>query len=342
MTRDFYGSGYTVPTAAVNFSTTYGKNSGSLGINLTSKTVDAVWVKKAIKPEQLKTAYTPTDFVVLGFAFKFTTMPTGIIRLCTLGGCYVSTYTDGTMYLNGVASQYAIEVGIWNYLELVVSSKDLTASLYMNNNLVAQASGITAPVFDYWTIEARYTTGGADGQTYMCVDDMYLLDGAATDPWGASTPNTARLGKCQVLTRYPTADVAKGFTASTGTSNYACVDEATPTGDMDYVYAQAPEATDLYSNTTTFTTIDDNAVVGVAIIPVIRTVEPDGRSATGVVVSNGVTKEGQVARVKSSLYTSEKSMFEVDPSTGQRWTAAGVAAASFGVRLKTIPNYSIS
>jgi hypothetical protein len=41
--------------------------------------------------------------------------------------------------------------------------------------------------------------------------------------------SAARLGERKITVLTPTADVAKAFTPSTGTDNYACLDEACPT-----------------------------------------------------------------------------------------------------------------
>jgi hypothetical protein len=73
---------------------------------------------------------------------------------------------------------------------------------------------------------------GNSSATYL-FDDLYVIDTAT------------RLGERKITVLTPTADVAKAFTPSTGTDNYACLDEAVP-DTTDYVTASAPGATDTY------------------------------------------------------------------------------------------------
>jgi hypothetical protein len=72
-------------------------------------------------------------------------------------------------------------------------------------------------------IQLGYSNSSA---TYL-FDDLYVIDKAT------------RLGERKITVLTPTADVAKAFTPSTGTDNFACLDEAVP-DTTDYVTASAP------------------------------------------------------------------------------------------------------
>lgn len=322
--------GYVQPTGALTPLTTYGKNSGSLGLGFNASTADLIWIKKAIRPESNNTGapYTPTKRLVLGAAIRFPLALTGQLNFMRMGGININIGTDWFIYVDGVQTSYQCELNIWNFVEMRFDLEANKFQLFMTETLVMEKP-ITNPTFDFYEVRAQLVTGSGAGLLLNC-DDLYLLD-------GAGTYNNERIGKCNTLTRYPTADDTKGMTPDTGTTNFSRVNQATPDGDTSYVSANAVAATDLYTNLTPFTTVDDAAIRAVTIAPSVRMLEPDSLSVTAVIKVGTSEAVGYRMKLKAATYTSEKHIFETSPATGLPWTPPEALNVKFGQRILAKP-----
>lgn len=323
--------GYVQPTGTCACSTTYGKNAGSLGVGLTASTTDFVWIKKPIKPESFfatAAAYTPTIRVVNAFAARFVVAPTGNLVFTRIAGVNVSIGSDWFLYVDGVQTTYQCELNIWNFVELVVDITNNKFELWMTDTKVFEKA-ITGYTLDFWEIRAQYTSGGT-AHLILHVDDHYLLD-------GVGTYNSERIGKCTTLTRMPTADAGVQMTPLSGTTNFNQVNQATADGDSSYVYSNTPGATDLYTNTTAFTTIDDAAIRAITIAPNCRMVEPDSLSVTAVVKVDDAESVGYRMKLRAANYTSQKHIFEVSPKTNLPWSPTEALNVKFGQRILAKP-----
>lgn len=335
---NFEAAGFTpFGSRTMTLGTAYGKNAGSYGIALgssigTDTEANKIHISKPIKPEQYKSAtpYAAKDLVILGFAFRVPLNPTAELTIAKVGDHEVSVGVDMYMYGDGVLTQYQIELGIWNWMEVEVNKRDSRFRIWMNDVMVHEVL-MAEPVVNYdkWEIKAHYKTNGSANQVVLHVDDYYLLDATVSE---ISVANT-RLGKINVTTRFPTADGTVQFSRDTGTTSFSRVNQQSPDGDTSFVYSNTVGATDLYSNPTAFPTIDDNAVVAVAVSVSSRQTEPDSLSLAPVVKSGTFQAERDRVGIKAALYTSEKGIFEVDPATGLRWKPAAVVAATFGQKI---------
>lgn len=322
--------GYVLPTASASPATAYGKNAGSLGIGLNASTTDLIWIKKAIRPESNNTGapYTPTKRLVLGAAIRFPLALTGQLNFMRMGGININIGTDWFIYVDGVQTSYQCELNIWNFVEMRFDLEANKFQLYMTETLVMEKA-ITNPTFDFYEVRAQLVTGSGSGLLLNC-DDLYLLD-------GAGTYNNERIGKCNTLTRFPTADDTKGMTPDTGTVNFSRVNQAVPDGDSSYVYANVAGATDLYTNTTAIVTVDDAAIRAITIAPNVRMLEPDSLSVTAVVKVGTSEAVGYRMKLKAATYTSEKHIFEVSPATSLPWTPTEAQNVKFGQRILAKP-----
>lgn len=332
----FQSNGFTVPTGGMVSNVAYGKRTGSLGVRLTSvlaANTTAKWIEKDVRPEQYKDAASWGDkwenLIFFRFAFRIALSLTGRLVFFRAGGVEISVGTDWNMYVKigsdtEVNIGYPLELNIWNFMEVEFNKTENKLRIWMND-FTAYEVDLLAPVFAKYEICAYYATGGT-AHAIIDIDDISIND-------GSGEINNDRLGKTYVQTRYPTSDDVVQMSRSAGAANYLNVNEATPNNDTNYVFSHVPGATDLYKNTTPIDAIDDSAVCAVVVIPAARMVEPDALSITAVVKSGDDEQEGGRMKLKAASYTSEKHIFEVDPSTNMRWTPSDVEAASFGVRI---------
>jgi hypothetical protein len=323
-------SGYVLPTGTISPAVSYGKNAASLGLGLTGSTSNFDWIKKAIRPESNNTgaAFTPSKRLVLGVAVRFPLALTGQINFLRMGGVSVNIGTDWFIYVDGVQTSYQCELNIWNFVELRFDLENNKVGLYMTDQLVLEKTS-TNPVLDFYEIRCQLVTGSGGG-IYVHVDDLYLLD-------GSGTYNNDRIGKCNTLTRMPTADDTKGMTPDTGTANFSRVNTLTPDGDTSFVSSNTPGATDLYTNLTAFTTVDDAAIRAVTIAPSVRMLEPDSLSVTAVIKVGTSEAVGYRMKLKAATYTSEKHIFETSPATSLPWTPTEALNVKFGQRILAKP-----
>lgn len=325
-------AGYVQPTGTCACSTSYGKTTGSLGVGLTASTTDLIWLKKAIKPEAAfatGAAYTPTVRIAKGFAARFVLAPTGNLVFGRIAGVNVSIGSDWYIYVDGVNTNYQCELNIWNFVEFVVDIAANKFELWMSETKVYEKA-ITGYTLDFWEIRCQYTSGGT-AHLVLHVDDRYLLD-------GTGSYNNQRIGKCSTLTRMPTADYSVQMTPLSGTTNFNQVNQLAHDGDTTYVSSPTANATDLYTNTTTFPTVDDAAVRAVSIAPNARMLEPDSLSVTAVVNVEGTEGVGYRMKLKAATYTSQQHIFEVSPKTNLPWTPTEVVNARFGQRILPKPS----
>lgn len=326
--------GYFQPTGTCSCATTYGKNTGSLGVGLTaviSTTAEPIWLKRPIKPESFFStgnAYTPTVRVVEGFAARFALAPTGNLLFARMAGVSVSIGSDWYIYVDGVNTNYQCELNIWNFVELVVDIAANKFQLWMSEVMVFEKA-ITGYTLDNWEILAKYTTGGTV-HLVLHVDDHYLLD-------GVGSYNNQRIGKCTTLARYPTADYSVQMVPDSGANNFSRINQPVPDGDTSYVSSATAGATDLYVNPTAFPTIDDAAVRAVTIVPAARMLEPDSLSVTAVINVEGTEAVGYRMKLKAAQYTAQAHIFEVSPKTNLPWTPAEAQNVRFGQRILAKP-----
>lgn len=333
-TIQWVSSGYATPGTTIQTSTAYGKNTGSLGLGLTATTSDVIWLKKAVRPESYNKGqtFTPNKLLVVGFAARFPIALTGRLQFLRIGGQTVSLGTDWFIYVNDVQTSYQCELNIWNFIEVVFDLQTNKFQLYMTD-VLAYEKEITAPTFDSVEIRAQYTAGSGS-QIVLHADDLYMLDGNPVSYTnGSASNNIERIGKCNTLTRYPTADAGVQMVPLSGANNFSMVNQATPDGDTTYVSSNTPNATDFYKNTTAFETVDDAAIRAVTIAPSARLLEPDSLVVTAVIKVDTSEAVGYRMQMKAATYTSEKHIFEVSPKTGQPFNPAEVLNMSFGHRL---------
>lgn len=336
-TRHFLGKGYVQPTITVQPSTTYGKNTGSYGLVLLSSIADQTWVKRPIRHESNNSgaAFTPQIRVVLGLAIRFALAPTGSLNFLRMAGVNLNVGSDFFVYVDGVITDYQCELNIWNFVEFDYDIATKTMRVYMTETLIATKVLTGTPVLDFWEARAQYTSGGTANQSVIHIDDQYLLDGNPVSPNGSPSTNVERIGKCNTVTQFPTADATVQMTPfpTSPANNFSKVNQQQPDADTTYVTSNVPGATDFYVNPTALQTVDDAAIRAITINPVARMLEPDSIGVTAVIQSGTTTKEGHRMKLKAGSYTGESHIFEINPATGAQWTPTEAQNVKFGQRI---------
>jgi hypothetical protein len=276
-----------------------------------------------------------TTTAAAGAALRMNGTPTVAFYLCAFrssGGiqCGVGVGTDnrvrafgsGTGTVLGAATD-PLATGAWHYIEAEVTIHDTTgvAKVWVNGTLVINLANVDTKgqaQSDITQFNIFATSLGSSNSAD--VDDVYVTD-------------STRLGECRVITLYPTADTADSdWTPSTGSDNFAMVDETTVNGDTDYVAASAVGDLDFY-------TLGNLAAAPLSIFAVqakicARKDDAATREIRTRIRSNGDVANGATVGLAAS-YTYLSDIFETDPDTALAWTAAGVNALEVGQEVMT-------
>ena len=274
----------------------------------------------------------------LGFAIKFTSMPTNASWPCLVGladstsGIAIHFATDGSLKLisstnmSTASTTYAttsaglIVVNTWYYVELefTIANAGGILNLYLNGTQVSSGTYDTQ-VGTAATVSTLYLgSTNSLGIGIYNIDDLYLTN----------TPT--KLGEQRVETLYPNADTAqKQWTASTGVDNYAMVDE-TLMSVTDYVSSNTIGSFDLYDfGNLTSTPSSINAVVVNALM------QKDNigtRAIAATIKSGSITLDGSNVYLNTG-YNLNTRVLETDPNTSGAWTASAVNSIQAGVKV---------
>lgn len=150
------------------------------------------------------------------------------------------------------------------------------------------------------------------------VDDLYIVDAAT---W---------LGEARVSPLAVTADTAQAdFTPSTGSDNYACVDDIPP-NLTDYVSSSTVGNKDLYEIADlSYTPVN---ILGVKITSYASKDDITTRTARNIIKS-GATSANGATNALSNTPRFVEDIWETDPNTGVAWIKSGVDALEIGVEV---------
>jgi hypothetical protein len=99
--------------------------------------------------------------------------------------------------------------------------------------------------------------------------------------------------------------------------------------DTDYLVHSSPGQVELFGYS------DVTGAVGIAGIQIntaVRETDANSHSLITEVVSGGTTSDDAGQGVGTTSYVNKKRIVELDPATGQPWTASGLNAATIGVK----------
>lgn len=205
---------------------------------------------------------------------------------------------------------------IWYYIELDYTCHDSTGAFELRVDGATVASGSGVDTRNGGTAGTPNTVQLVQQGSGYDFDDLYCASGS-----------TSFQGDCRVITSLPASDGADtGWTPSTGTAHYACVDEIPQNGDTDYVSAST-SVKDTYGMAALGVT---GTVRAVQTGAVARKDDAGSRSIKMVVRSGGTDYSGSTQALGTS-YTGFWRVDPTDPGTAAAWTVSGVNAGEYGV-----------
>jgi hypothetical protein len=232
----------------------------------------------------------------------------GGLRANGSGNYQVVHCVGGTPTAVGTTAPFRLNTWEWFEFTYVYAASG-SIIVKCNGNLVYSYSGDTRYPGGAGTgmIMDRFDIGCSED---LWLDDLYVVDTATG------------LGNCQVVTMLPGADVATGWTPSTGTSHFAVVDDAVMS---DYVSAAAGSGA-----VDTWTLAVPGTVTANAYGVEVRAQAANDIAGTGAVA---LLADGQQsASAGLSTGTSQLSACWDTASAGTPWTPSKLASAAFGVK----------
>lgn len=237
----------------------------------------------------------------------------------------ISVRTGGTGGAAVATFPGAFAGTVWNGWTFKVLIHDTTGEVHIRKDGAASdtfsATGINTRGGSSNNYANTITLGGLSAGSASRFDDLavYSADGAAPNDW---------LGDRRVETLVPNADTAqKDFSRSTGTNNFALVDELPQNGDTDYVFSSTVGAKDLYSFGSMSST--PQSIDAVQAVMLARKTDAGTRNAQ-LRVKSGGTEVGGVDTPLASTYQYQTRLDLTDPNTGVAWTQAAVNAIQAG------------
>ena len=274
---------------------------------------------------------------IVGVAFRVNALgPTNsIILLRDAGTAQLSVYSNtsgnlvvyrgGTIIATSTSS--VLSVDVWYYLEFKATINNTTGAyeVRLNGSTVTglSATGVnTRQTANNYANEIMLSQGNASGNRF---DDLYVCD-------SSGSTNNDFLGDVRVDTIMPTADgSATDFTPSTGTDNYAMVDDATPDSDSTYVSSSTVNHTDLY----TFADLQSltGSIFGIQTVLWGRKDDAGVRSVAPAIKTGATTAVGDDFALAAS-YSYNLQVMETNPANSDAaWTISDVNNSEFGFRV---------
>lgn len=288
----------------------------------------------------VKRSFADNNEVCLHFAFRAATAPTtdnpGHIlvlyydttyqvgfRLSSLGEIVVSRATAGNSGVElGRTDVAKIVENAWHFLKIYVKIGDSTGAvkIYIDNNLELDISGVDtknhASVSLVNLIQLGHSTGADSNTIIMDWDDIYITNGPI-------------LAEATYTPCSPTSDVAQGFSRSTGSDNYALVDEM-PVVTTDYVTSALVGTVDTYEFANLPST--PQSILAVVVSAVARKTDAGDRGLALQVKSGSTTSDGPTNYLSTTNLHYER-VLETDPDTSAAWTASAVNALRGGPKV---------
>ena len=205
----------------------------------------------------------------------------------------------------------------WLFLELKATIDSTNGSYECRVN---GSSVCSATVVNTSDSGNAYADSICFGYTEGSYDDIYILDNA--------TGLNDFLGPVKVEKGMPESDSSTQWSPSTGSDNYAVVDEI-PVAESDYVQSKTSDHIDLYGIGSCGSSDIKGAQLNVASMLSV----PGGKDLILVCDSSGSqqTETETVGEADNLIIASL--VTETDPDTSSAWTQAGINAATWGVKV---------
>jgi hypothetical protein len=248
----------------------------------------------------------------------------GTLRVLTSGEWRYHLGTEiGTTI--GTTSGFAATANNWVYVELIVKIHDTlgTVDLVINGASALSFTNIDTRNAGNGVCDRVRFYGSSNGSDDPTYDDIYILD-------DTGSVNNNRLGAQRVVGIYPDGDGdSSQFTPSSG-NNYAAVDDNAHDSDTSYVESTTSGDTDLY----TYESVNSLPnIKGIQINTTVRETDANIHTLKQVAKSGSTQSDGSAVAVGTPTFRTITRLMEADPDTSSQWTASGLDAAQFGVKV---------
>ena len=263
-----------------------------------------------------------------------------------------------------------------SYIELIVNASSnlsiISTSDTVNSSIVGNASAVTFPINTWMHVEVMINISGASAAVQVYQDNALVINlptlswygsgngvfGIEQIFYGKSTyarynnrqqqfdhiymTTGERLGPTEIRPLLPSSDVQKEWTPSTGTDNYAMVNEATNPGMITQVSAPNSGVKDYY-NVTGLSLKDQGCTIpGIQPYMFARsTVGNNEKIQTNI--KTGSTESGSTLSMSpfgSNTVLYRRSIISSNPDTSSPWTYSDLSSTQLGIARTDDPNWS--
>lgn len=231
----------------------------------------------------------------------------------------VSLYRGATQIATSAGAVFV--TGTWHWVSWLgeLSDSSGTCEVWVDNVKVIDFAGDTVQTanVNYQRIRVECPDQvGSNNFSYH--DDLIVFD------------DKVKVDEGTVFLQVPNADTAnKSFTPSTGTDNFACVDEA-PSNVTDYVQGSTVGDLDLYEMTDLAVT--PLSILAVEALVLAQKTDAGTRSMAVVVDDGGSVAQSADFSVPASTWRTASMILTNKPSGGA-WTASAVNALKAGPKV---------
>ncbi|MDH3376448.1 MAG: hypothetical protein OEQ39_05705 [Gammaproteobacteria bacterium] len=279
---------------------------------------------------------------VVGFAFKFNNASIDHTNLMTLESVENAdvcmslrkTSTDLLALYSGTTAETLLATGTttllndtWYYIEVYyyIDNASGRYQLWLDGvSEIALASSQDTQIAASNSFDRVYFRGGAYTQS---MDDVYIR-AKTTD---VTTPADEVFGDVNIRTVYPDANgTNRDFTLSTGTDDFAVVDEAIAS-ETDYAYS----STAAHKVTMSTSNLSSGRTIYAVVLNTWVGMDTAGSQNIKHVVRSGTTDYASSSTFAlSETARNEQTFYELNPDTAAAWTETNFNSAEFGIEVQ--------
>lgn len=286
---------------------------GLFGVNFALKVTSLSSLSDTATSRIFMVFLAPTGATQLGVAIT----PAGALSVYRLTGANAGT-------LLGSTDIGKITESTFHYVELsfVISDTVGEAHVKVDGNNELSLSGVdtrngTPTTVDRIQIQAPYQT--VNNSVGIHVDDLYVVNDAVF------------IGEAMVETSRPNGDTSyKAFVPSSGSSNYAMVDDTTSNGDTDYVQGSVVGDLDLYSHPALSSV--PTSIFAVQVTAFARKTDASTRAIALSILSGATSSDGPDFYLAAD-YGKFDRIIQSNPDTSTDWSASEVNSLVFGEKV---------
>ncbi len=267
----------------------------------------------------------PELFVGAAFQFNVTLNKTCFIFLDNNSPhASVQIRVDGRISILGpgntevAVSTVALVTGVFYYIEVNLLVDNTTGFCEVRVNEVV--------VVTY--------TGDLQGAGNAYATNMQIGSGSNTEPQYVSdlyVHTTRYLGDIKVRYIKPDANgTNRDFTLSTGTDDFAVLDEVPPTGDSDYAYSE--DINDKISVNMEDVDLEGGTCEGIQVLANVRKDEANVRKIKTLILEGGTETLGDEESLPTGYYYAT-TCYDENPRTSAAWLEAELDVIEAGIKL---------